>query len=307
MAPEQLMGLTADPRTDLWATAVVLYEMLTGRNPFLADTPAAVMHNVLSGEPLPVSAFRPEMPSSLDAFFQHAFAKKPDGRFQNAREFLQNLMQALQGKEFTATVAMKAMDPDKTQPLNVLPPAVEATSRTVPPANETLMMARALDIAPERLREIESSLTRYLGPLARVVVRKSQASAGSLDEFFAALADNLPEGMEKSDFLKRAKVWQAAEASSPQLPAAGPGTALASTPGMSASAADSTAGRALFAPETLATAEKRLASYVGPLAKLLIKQAAGSTGSLRELYAKLAENIDDPAERKAFLATLDKA
>lgn len=300
MAPEQLMGLTADGRTDLWAAAVVLYEMITGKNPFLADTPAAVMHNVLSADPPPPSAYRPDLPSSMDAFFRQALAKKPADRFATARDFLTSLLSALQGKEFTATVAMKAMDTEKTQPLNIPAPAAEAT-RISAPGEETKLMAKALDIAPERLKEIEGSLTRYLGPLARVVVRDSQASSANLDEFFAALADNIQEGAEKDAFLKRVKVWQGAELSSPKVDAT-------SAAGKTASAsAAGTGPRAVFSTDVLATAEKRLASYVGPLAKLLIKQAAGSTGTIKELYTKLAENIDDPAERKAFLATLDKA
>ena len=300
MAPEQLMGLTADARTDLWATAVVLYELLTGKNPFLSDTPAAVMHNVLSAEPPPPSYYRPDIPTTLDTFFKQALAKKPADRFPGAREFLTALLQALQGKEFTATVAMKAMDVEKTQPLNI-PFQAEATSRSVPPGGETLMMARALDIAPEKLKDIEGSLTKYLGPLARVVVKKSQASSANLDEFFAALADNIPEGAEKDAFLKRVKVWQGAELSSPRV------DATSATRTTAASVAETSASRAVLSPDVLATAEKRLASYVGPLAKLLIKQTAGSTGSIKELYTKLAENIDDPAERKAFLATLEKA
>jgi eukaryotic-like serine/threonine-protein kinase len=294
MAPEQLMGLTADGRTDLWATAVVLYEMLTGKNPFLADTPAAVMHNVLSSEPPPPSYYRPDIPTTIDTFFKQALAKKPADRFATARDFLTSLLAALQGKEFTATVAMKAMDTEKTQPINIPSPQVDATQRTAP-GGETMMMAKALNIAPEKLKDIESSLTKYLGPLARVVVRDSQAASHNLDEFFAALADNIPEGAEKDAFLKRVKVWQGAEASSPRVEASAVSKPEASSP------------RAVFSPDVLATAEKRLASYVGPLAKLLIKQSAGSTGTIKELYTKLAENIDDPAERKAFLATLEKA
>jgi eukaryotic-like serine/threonine-protein kinase len=56
----------------------------------------------------------------------------------------------------------------------------------------------------------------------------------------------------------------------------------------------------------LATAEKRLASYVGPLARLLIKEAAGRTGNLKELYAHLATHIDAEDEKRDFLASLGR-
>jgi serine/threonine-protein kinase len=60
-----------------------------------------------------------------------------------------------------------------------------------------------------------------------------------------------------------------------------------------------------FTPEALATAEKRLASFVGPLAKMLTRDAATKSSSLRELYTSLAANIDSEEERQAFLAMMD--
>jgi serine/threonine-protein kinase len=54
----------------------------------------------------------------------------------------------------------------------------------------------------------------------------------------------------------------------------------------------------------LALLEKSLASYVGPLARVLIKDAAGKSGNLKELYAQLATHIDSEEERRAFLASL---
>jgi hypothetical protein len=61
-----------------------------------------------------------------------------------------------------------------------------------------------------------------------------------------------------------------------------------------------------FNPEVLATAERRLASYVGPLAKLLIKDAATKTSDLKELYRQLASHIDSEEERRDFLASLPR-
>ena len=55
-----------------------------------------------------------------------------------------------------------------------------------------------------------------------------------------------------------------------------------------------------------AAAEKRLASYVGPLARLLIKDAASKTGNLKELYLSLADHIDSEEERREFLASLPR-
>src|SRR5258708_36311532 len=71
MSPEQLMGLTADGRADLWSSGVILYELLTGVSPFLAETPATVMHKVLQKEPPP--------PSSLVAGLPPGFSRAAGG------------------------------------------------------------------------------------------------------------------------------------------------------------------------------------------------------------------------------------
>ena len=98
MSPEQLMGLTADGRADLWSSGVILYELLTGVSPFLADTPATVMHKVLQREPDKPSTLIPTLPPGFDGVIARALAKKADERFQTAREFQAALLQALQGK-----------------------------------------------------------------------------------------------------------------------------------------------------------------------------------------------------------------
>ena len=59
ISPEQLLGLPADGRCDLWAAGVILYELLTGCGPFVAETPVAVIHNVMRVEPAPPSSIVP--------------------------------------------------------------------------------------------------------------------------------------------------------------------------------------------------------------------------------------------------------
>src|SRR6185312_10774538 len=67
MSPEQLTGMQADGRADLWSAAVILYEMLTGVSPFLAETPATVMHKVLQLEPEAPSKVKQGVPPGFDA------------------------------------------------------------------------------------------------------------------------------------------------------------------------------------------------------------------------------------------------
>ena len=84
LAPEQAMGKSVDARVDLWATAVVTYEMLTGRTPFEgASFPELVMKILTAAHPAP-SQHVAGVPPEVDEFFARALAKEPADRFQDA-------------------------------------------------------------------------------------------------------------------------------------------------------------------------------------------------------------------------------
>jgi hypothetical protein len=90
MAPEQWTG-TADPRTDIYSLGVVFYQMVTGRLPFSADTPAAVLIKHLR-DPLPrPKTFIPSLPDVVEQILFKALAKEPDSRFQTMGEFAATL------------------------------------------------------------------------------------------------------------------------------------------------------------------------------------------------------------------------
>jgi eukaryotic-like serine/threonine-protein kinase len=272
MSPEQLMGLQADGRADLWSCGVILYEMLTGISPFLAETPAVVMHKVLQADPEPPSKVVPSLPAGFDTVLARALAKKADERFQNAIEFQAAMLQALRLKGPGVAPA--------------------PTRRAEPRAATAVRNAPALSLPPDILAEVERSLSRHVGPLAKLLVKRTQGEAASVEDFFKVLAESIPDADEQHAFMKKmATVKPRASEAADTIPE--PAKSLAAT-------------RSSFNPETLAMAEKQLASYVGPLARILIKQAAESSGNLKELYTKLASHIDSDEERRAFLAALPR-
>jgi serine/threonine-protein kinase len=95
MAPEQANGATVGPSADLYALAVVTYEMLVGRVPFQAPTPVAVLTKHLHEPPPPPSTIAPWFGPELDAVFLRALSKNPNERFPTAAEFSQSLIAAL--------------------------------------------------------------------------------------------------------------------------------------------------------------------------------------------------------------------
>ncbi|MDZ4159674.1 MAG: protein kinase [Anaerolineaceae bacterium] len=87
MAPEQGLGKEVDGRTDVYALGVVLYELVTGRKPYTADTPLAVVFKHLT-DPLPrPRELVPHLPEAAERVLFKALAKKPDDRYQSMREF----------------------------------------------------------------------------------------------------------------------------------------------------------------------------------------------------------------------------
>jgi serine/threonine-protein kinase len=108
-APEQARGEPVDGRADLFALGVVLYQLATGRRPFEAEHPAAVLDKILHAEPEPVAASRPDLPAAFGAIVTQCLKKRPAERYQSAAE-VEHDLRALAGdsqdSERTRTVAL---------------------------------------------------------------------------------------------------------------------------------------------------------------------------------------------------------
>jgi eukaryotic-like serine/threonine-protein kinase len=91
MAPEQLEGKDADPRSDIFAFGAVIYEMATGKRAFEGRTQASVIAAILERDPAPISTLQPMLPPALDRVVKRCLAKDPDERWQSAQDLREEL------------------------------------------------------------------------------------------------------------------------------------------------------------------------------------------------------------------------
>jgi len=147
MSPEQGLGKTLDGRTDIYSLGVILYEMATGRTPYKAETPMAVMLKHISAPLPPPSTINPDLPESIEAVILKALAKDPDDRYQAAGAMVKAI-NSVQGEMAPAAASPGAQ------------PAVSARPRTVtqkPTLAPTLKPAQASAIPVAQHKEEKRS------------------------------------------------------------------------------------------------------------------------------------------------------
>jgi class 3 adenylate cyclase len=181
-------------------------------------------------------------------------------------------------------------------------PEVPVTQRVTQAISEQVqatarIASRAWD--PAVLHKAEEALAEFIGPVARVLVKKAAARARDAAELGRLLVESVPVEAQRDRVLAVIGAAGMGGVTVAAGAAAGSGAAAVAAEPMAAAAVP-------LSGAELMQAEERLAAFLGPLAKVLVKRTAQKTSDRSRFYQLLAEELDDPKERKAFLEVVDK-
>ncbi len=288
MSPEQCLGKPSDHRSDLFSAAVVFYELLVGRRPF-SGTMEALMLQICHVEPRPPSELSAvPLPPAIDDVFSKALAKSPEARFQSAREFQDALLRA-------AGAAVPAGSDAEATLMNL------ADVELPPPGgivwDDTL------------LTTVEKQLARFVGPLAKVLVRQAATHATDVGELYSILASSIGDPEQRERFAAES---HAVEASVSKVHASvrtgghassTGGHSVRSAPDRSRTTGPPTRHQRPLDQAFIDLTTARLTVYLGPIAKVVAKRAAQQAKGQEDFAHILAGHVGTQ-DRRAFLREL---
>ena len=262
MAPEQLSGGPIDHRTDLFATGVILFEMLTGVKPFRGKSITEIISFMEKRGPEDIRALNPAVPEAMKRVIAKSVAFDPAQRYADAPAFSRAVADAMPG----------------------LPGEAQLT------ANGAQTGSRA-SFSAELLREAERDLATFIGPMASIVVKRAVRNASDLLELYELLSRQVANPKDRTEFLARGRQRAAAGFGRPRPP---PGPTPAKTIERQSVSTPQPPN-----PASIVAIESDLTRYIGPIARILVKRELGKFESLAKLCLVLATHIE--RERRAFL------
>ena len=259
------------PWTDLYALGAVLYWLVTGTKPL--DATARVPDDRL--QPAVQAASLPHYGRSLLEAIDWALSPSEKRRPQSVSELRQLLESNQQLSNADAPTVFVGRSPLAEAP------TVQLNRTTV-----------VTGFDPATLKTLAADLAAHLGPVANIVVKSAAKRSVGLEALVRTLSEDIADQVARTDFLKKhAPVGHSAAPSERSRTSSH--SAILPT-GLYPS-------QSTFDPAMLARAEAELAQYIGAVAKAIVRRAASKAHSEQELYALLANEIEDANGRKAFM------
>jgi eukaryotic-like serine/threonine-protein kinase len=314
MAPEQLLGKLVDHRSDQFAAAAVFFELLTGRKPFEGKSLAESMLNMEKRGPTDICALNSEVSPALRQVINKALSYECDDRYPSVTEFSRAITEAVAGT--APTVAATAPDetvftpkpatasppakPTEAAPGNSSPPAPTSGSSNSmpetgsPPPDIMEKSAEAPPLAMELLSEVERDLTTFIGPMAKIAVRRAAKNTVDLFGLYQSLAAYIDGQSDRDTFIKNglrrsATVGGSSAGGVPRRPLTQTGSTTEQSVSLS------------IGPDVLKQIEADLTAYIGPIAPVVLRRLLSRSASVADLYRDLATYIPDEHDRDNFL------
>ena len=142
---------------------------------------------------------------------------------------------------------------------------------------------------PALLKQIETHFTRFVGPVAKVLVRRAARESTDVDELYVKLIQKLDSADGLEFIATRNRLFRPPQIAPTSRLRRGPEAARDEPP--------------IWNPVLLKQVEMQFTRFVGPVAKVLVRRAQEETGDIEELYAKLADTLEPTDERLKFMAT----
>ena len=267
MSPEQCQGQVVDRRTDLFSAGVVFYELVAGEKPF-SGALETIAYKICHEDPRPPSTVsRLALSPIIDAVVATALEKNPDARFQNAKALSRALRQACEA------ITDVTDDPYGATQINMAAVKMEP-SAAVPAWDETV------------LRTVERQLAHYVGPMARVMIKRAADQTMDVDQLYSMLGENIADPARRQRFFDEGSATVG-------------GVRTARPPG-SSTGTRARAQSALLEQTFVDQTTMRLATYLGPIARVVANRAAQKAATQDEFVHLIADHLG-AQDRGAFL------
>jgi serine/threonine-protein kinase len=281
MSPEARNGQATNSLSDLYTTALVLLELLIKKR-----LKIEVIDSITLKAELDKQGLAPDFVANLVPVLTKALQKQPQLRYQEALEFSKALAGCLEAvpNDYHLSDDLAA---------TVLLVQSKLLQNQMPPGNSTIsMLSNDSELLQSQLSLVEKSLTSYLGPVAKMLVKKHTQQSNNFDQLLGSLVEYIPSETERQKFIN------SLDSSGVKK---GAGSGMRSTFTHSAPIEKSD-----ISCEYIEQLTAGLAIYLGPIAKHLVIATQKKASSKKDLCALLAEKIPNENERRRFLMAWSK-